>query len=212
METSVSLTVLTRRQMFRDGPEELVEVLQIRGEENHETGWPESYPGVCQPMVHGKVESGETELEALQREIKQEVGDNFFRLLDTDNVQVYTSDCAPAVGKVVETNRKQKPEKLIIHYAVEVPPHQINLIRFNASTGGLRYLRERNLIRVQDVNHHGYHKATGVESHSITVMFDDDFEAAKTAFTVFGGRSSPHAEVVEEALLDKHLDKLRNGS
>lgn len=73
---SVGLLVITHVNSIG-----LVAVLQRRGEFNHETMAPETYSGACQLTAHGKVEVGEFFVDALLREVREELGLKFFDIV-----------------------------------------------------------------------------------------------------------------------------------
>ena len=199
METSVSLLIMTRLKIAPDGPEELVAVLQKRGEFNHETMGPESWAGACQLTVHGKVEPNENEKSTLQRETIEELGGNF--ICDGRAWEAITV-------KMVEIGRVDKPGKSIVHYATEVPPAKLASFRLNASTGGLRLVAQSDLQDIQGLPNFNANKTDGVFARRTIAMFPDEIEALKKAFAIFGDRPVPCVEVQDEVLHAEHLRKM----
>ena len=178
METSVSLLVMTFLKLKPDGPEELVAVLQRRGAFNHETLGPESWPGACQLTVHGKVEPGELNTDALWRETKEELGEGFAKTEDD------WEDVIEDVKMIGEVN---KPGKTIKHCAILIPPAWLKDIRLNASTDELRLVSQADLANIQNLPA-TCNKQEGVRDKEALVMFPDEIEALKTAFTAFAGK------------------------
>lgn len=177
METSVSLLIITSISRTPGGKEELVAVLQRRGEFNHETMKPETWPGVCQLTVHGKVEPEEYVCFALLREAREELGEGF----------VGTSqDWENTIKNMVEIGKVEKPNKLINHYAIKVLPRRLAAIRLNASTGGLRLVRQSDVQDIQTLPNCNADKTEGVFARQAIVMFPDEIEALKKAFVIIG--------------------------
>lgn len=177
VEKSISLLIMTRLAVNPGRPEQLVAVLQRRGEFNHETMGPESWPGACQLTVHGKVLAEEDNNTALYREIREELGGYF--------IGTRLAWETTAADNLVEIGRVDKPEKLIVHYAIEVPPLRLKAIWLNASSGGLRLVRESDLRDIQSMPNCFATKADGVVARLATAMFPDEIEAVKTAFAHF---------------------------
>jgi hypothetical protein len=201
-EISVSLLIMTRLKITPDGPEELVAVLQKRGEFNHETMGPESWPGVCQLTVHGKVEHVESDKGALGRETQEELGANF--VSDARVWDVIAAD-------MTEIGRVEKPGKSIVHYATEVPAAKLASFRLNASSGGLRLVTQSDLRDIQPVPNFNCNKKDGAFARRTIAMFPDEISAVKKAFEIFSSRPRPSAEVAEEALHAENLRKM-NGA
>lgn len=176
MEKFASLLIMTRLKITPDRPEELVAVLQRRGEFNHETLGPESWPNACQLTVHGKVGPNETPEVALYRKTIEELGGEF--------ITVAGNVCRP--DGMVKIGQVEKSDKAIVHYAaIMVSSNSLKYIRLNASTGGLRLLRQGQVDTINNLFLE-YHKDKGVPNNYRTCMFPDEIEALKNAFTIFG--------------------------
>ncbi len=201
IEKSVSLLIMTRLKIKPDGPEELVAVLQRRGEFNHETMGPESWPGVDQLTVHGKIKNSESDKGALCRETREELGGDF-----VSGKLAWEAITA----NMIEIGRVEKPDKVIVHYAIEVLALALPLFRLNSSTGGLRLITKSDLSDIQAVPNWNCNKTDGVYARRTFAMFPDEIKALKQAFTIFDNRTTatPCAEVIEDAVLAGHLRKV----
>ncbi|MDD4901091.1 MAG: NUDIX domain-containing protein [Patescibacteria group bacterium] len=179
IERSISLLLMTRRVMEPGEPAKLVAVLQLRGEVNHEKDFArESWAHVAQLTAHGKIESGETTDSALYRETREELGESFVCWL-LQNI----------VGPV-QIGEVKKPNKTIVHFAVEVPPASIKVIRWNFSSGGSRLITKDDINSIQILPNSGLPNASvsrekGVFACRATYMFPDELEALKAAFAHF---------------------------
>ena len=75
MKRSVGLVLMTK--IVFGGTFKMCAVLQHRGEYNFEKMSWETFPGCLQVTCHGGAEEGESFEAALQREIGEELGENF---------------------------------------------------------------------------------------------------------------------------------------
>lgn len=150
----------------------LVAVLQRRGLVNHEKDWNnESFPGACQVTVHGELEGVESFTEALEREVLEELGEEF-------QAAVYNSGKMNGFKLIVrvKTDRKE-----VETFGLFVQREILNLVRLGPSTGGLRFVT-RN-AEISDLNE--FRKDDGVTHSSIVAMFPDEIEAVRKAFEIF---------------------------
>lgn len=171
---------MTRLQLTPDGPEELTAVLQRRGEFNHETLGPESWPGAHQLTVHGKIQTGESFADALHRETGEELGENF--------ASGGGKDWDELIRGIVTIEKINKPKKQIKHLAIEIPPDYLRDVCLNASSGGLKLLRQTDLANIQNLVK-SFQKTTGVDSRSVVAMFPDEIEALQKAFEIFSQKA-----------------------
>ncbi len=148
---------------------ELAAVLQGRGFFNSETRKPESYPGICQVTVHGKLENNESAKQALFREIREELGRDFEREVKK--------------AKILEIHRFHESRHQVITYAAKLPAKALKAIRPGSSSGGLRLITQSEINRIKTVK--PAHKIKGVLDRNAIVMFSDELEAVKKAFKVF---------------------------
>ncbi len=132
-KVSVGLVILTHLPSTGD----LVAVLQVRGEFNHEKMGPESFPGACQLTVHGKSEKGEPPLTTLLREAREELGIAVGKTL------------AMKRHKIKKLTRAGDSEELVINYGIFLPHDFLAKIKLHPSSGGLRLLRLKDLGNVK---------------------------------------------------------------
>ena len=167
MKTSVGLVVLVDVPSMGGR----VAVLQVRGRFNHEKMGPESYPGCCQVTVHGKCEDEEGIMGALFREIEEELGEKTALILQNKYLK----------NEFVGLCLKEKEG--VINYGVifssDSSVYFLNSIRLNASTGGLRFIRQVDIDDIIDIRL--FDKTIGVKDLA-TAMFLDEKEALKLAF------------------------------
>lgn len=144
----------------------LVTILQKRGEFNHETMSPESYPGACQVTFHGEAERFETPINTLLREATEEMGERFKEILEYTNF--------------IEIDRIESEEKLVVTYACKLPYDFLRNIRLNASSGGIRLLKENEIEQIQNIKN--FNRKTGIIDRTVIAMFADEKEAIQKSF------------------------------
>jgi hypothetical protein len=183
----------------------LMAILQRRGEFNHETMSPESWPGACQVTVHGKAIVGEELGTAIKRETIEEIGEPATEML----LKYYALDAEPgAAAKWFHTRgtgnrqgvftpasaRERKPlvllsevkteTKRILTFGALAPLRILPIIRLNASTGGIRLLGQEETDRIVNVEQICA-KEQGVSVRGVVAMFPDEIEAVRKAFTLW---------------------------
>lgn len=168
MKRSVGLIVVTEVDGFGR-----VAVLQRRGEFNHETMKPESYPGGCQVTAHGGVEEGESFSQALNREIVEELSENFY--------MITRSNMAGAEG-VQELVHLEGADQEVITYGVKLPVYFLSGIRLSPSSGGLVLLAEPEVEKVKNLK--DFDRSEGVRDRKVIAMFPDAKEAVIRALAV----------------------------
>ncbi len=150
----------------------LCAVLQRRGEFNTEKTAPESWPGGCQVTAHGKLEEGENFEDAIRREIAEELGAGFF------------GQCYPFFGRLVEANRSETPNKIVVTFAIRVDVSALKHIRLGPDSGGLVYFPlTRSISDITDLT--AFNKTTGVPDRATIAMFNDEIEALRLARNCF---------------------------
>ena len=155
----------------------LVAILQVRSEWNAEKNSPESYPGACQVTVHGKLEEGEDFIQALLREIGEEL----------DPAIVPIVDQLSKTGKLVELSSVHTPEKDVITYGAIVEENVLKILTDkpkSRSFGGFRMIRRNEVEGIIDIR--TINKETGVTDEKVIAMFPDEKEAVLTAFQKLG--------------------------
>lgn len=167
---AVGLVILTKIPAMGG----LVAVLQRRGKFNHEKMGPESRPGGCQVTCHGKLEESESFLEALQRELSEELGELFRAVLFFD--QNWESFI-----KIVDIH---DPEKDIITYGMLVKCEILKFVRFGPSTGGFEFVTCEGVDKIRNLNE--FDKRIGVTDLNTIAMFPDEIKAVQKAFEVLG--------------------------
>lgn len=152
---------------------ELVAVLQVRAKWNAEKNTPESWAGACQVTAHGKCEEGEDFIQALFREITEELDNEIAVVVK----KLYES------GKVIELINKEDFEKHIITYGAVVEENVLqNLMKKERSNsfGGFKIIKRDDIEKIIDIK--TIDKTTGVTDENTIAMFPDQKEALRIAF------------------------------
>lgn len=152
-----------------------VAVLQRRGVFNTEKMAPESWPGACQPTVHGKLIHGETLKDSLWREMEEEIGEKA-----SYNVISSFKKIPPRI-----VQEHMKGEKVVKTFTLHIPDNAfLKEIRLNADTGGLVYASEEDVKkgRIFDLE-----KITtrerGITDLRVIAMFSDEKSAIEKIFS-----------------------------
>ncbi len=148
-----------------------VAVLQRRGEFNHEKMGPESWPGGCQVTASGGAEADENFLQALRREIEEELGENFIRALSREDV-----------GPVQELVHLEDADLEVITYGVKMPADILGQIRLGPSSGGLVLLPEEEVGNIENLK--DFDRKEGVRDRKTIALFSDAKEAVVKAFAI----------------------------
>jgi 8-oxo-dGTP pyrophosphatase MutT (NUDIX family) len=155
---SVGLVILTKIEDLG-----WVAMLQRRGEFDLEKMKPQSFPGAYQVTVHGGCKLEEDDIQALTREIKEELGEEFYKTLD--------------LNKVVEISIKETFDKVISTFGIVIPQEFLKRI---PSAVGLKPVNEReadNIIPLHEAD-----KKLGITDNRVTAMFKDEITAVKVVF------------------------------
>lgn len=150
----------------------LVAVLRERGFFNPETMKPESWPGVCQVTVHGRLEEGEDFLTALLRELGEELGNNF--AFDVASLIIKN----PAIlGKI---SHLQKGDKEVVTFAIKVDLLLLKKIRLAPDSGAIRLVSLDETTEIADIT--PFDRVNGVQDRRVIAMFSDEKDAVAGAF------------------------------
>lgn len=167
MDKSVGLVIMTDIPSIG-----LVAVLRERGRFNPETMKAESWPGVCQVTVHGRLEEGEHYFEGLLRELTEELGNDFaFAVSILLNISPIS---------IVEISRFQNENKEVVNYTIKIDCSLLKKIRLAPESGAIRLIYSGETTSIADV--WNFNKATGVQDRSVIAMFADEKEAVVKAF------------------------------
>lgn len=147
----------------------LVAALQVRGDFNSEKDNQETYRGASQLTLHGSINEGETEKEALLREAKEELGEEFANLIQ---------------GKALdleELNRTEDEKISVINFSFRIAEKDLDKIKINERTGAsIRLIVKDEIKNIRELKL--TEKLNGIENKNDIAMFPDDIEAVKLAF------------------------------
>lgn len=150
----------------------LVAALQVRGNYNIEKDNQETYNGACQITVHGSIAEEENQIDALMRETREELGEEFAEIIESKK------------DELVEINRIENENIAVVNYAIVVDGSDLDKIELDESTGG--YIK---LITKDDVENicelKPSDRSGGIKTESKIAMFPDDVEAVRLAFSNF---------------------------
>ncbi|MBL7045177.1 MAG: NUDIX hydrolase [Parcubacteria group bacterium] len=139
-------------------------VLQVRGDFNMEKNNVETYRSATQLTVHGSIEDNETEKDALLREAKEELGEEFANLVQ---------------GSPLYQLNKIKNEKIsVINFGIRIAEKDLDKIKGVK----IRLVSKDEIDNIKELKLSD--RLTGVDENEI-VMFRDDIEAMKLVFEKF---------------------------
>ena len=128
----------------------------------------QTWPGICQVSVEGKVNSGESIIYALLREIKEEFGEEFLRHV-SDTVR-------EGHAQIVYTDTHTHT------YATLIPKKLFEYVRLESISGGLIPVRNRGINRLIAARTDWKDKFHG---QTETVVYPRVIPALKVAFPMF---------------------------
>lgn len=140
-------------------------ILQKRGEFNTETMSPETRQGGCQVTVHGGVHPGESAWEALDREIKEELGLEAFGWIK------YSKHPTPLV---VEFDSEEKFARTYTIHMIN--PDFLKYIQWHASSGGMKLVTASDVQNIADLSKI---PKEGIVKCDVIAMFPDELEVLK---------------------------------
>lgn len=149
-------------------------VLQVRGNSNTEKNEQETYRGAYQLTVHGSINEGESEKEALLRETREELGEKFAEIVEAE----FNKD-----QNFVELNRIEKENISVANFGVIIDEAALKEIELNSSTGGsIKLISKSDVSNIRELKTSD--RERGIAENEI-VMFPDNIEAVKLAFEKF---------------------------
>lgn len=149
-------------------------VLQVRGNSNTEKNEQETYRGAYQLTVHGSINEGESEKDALLRETREELGGKFAEIVGTE----FNKD-----QNFVELNRIEKENISVANFGVIIDEAVLKEIELNSSTGGsIKLISKSDVGNIRELKTSD--RERGIAENEI-VMFPDNIEAVKLAFEKF---------------------------
>jgi hypothetical protein len=159
----------------------LVAVLRERGFFNPEKMEPESWPGVCQVTVHGRLEKNEDFLTALIRELPEELGNdfasNFISLITLNPALLGT-----VFGKTFYSQEggKEVVVREVVTFAIKISPLFLKKIRLAPESGAIRLVSLDEIAKI--VGATPSDKVNGAPDRRIIIMFPDEKAAVVNAF------------------------------
>lgn len=152
----------------------LTAVLQVRGDFNTEKNNKETYKSACQITVHGSMNEGESEVDTLLRETREELGEGFAEIVEAE----LNKD-----ENFVELNRIENENISVANFGTIVDESALKEIEVNEATGGsIKLIAKTDVENIRELKSED--REGGVAEDEI-VMFPDDIEAVKLAFEKF---------------------------
>ncbi|MFQ5661683.1 MAG: hypothetical protein ACE5F2_00310 [Candidatus Paceibacteria bacterium] len=145
-----------------------VAILQTRGKFNYEKRQPETYTGATQISVHGSLNENEGEFEALEREAREELGDEIAQAIESKK------------DKLIELNRVEKDNLLNVNFGIVLPHEYLQKVKLHPSSGGLKLLPKSKIKEISELKESD--RESGIQDGKQIAMFPDDIEAVKIAF------------------------------
>ena len=165
-----------------------VAILQVRSEQNPEKeNAPESYPGGCQVTVHGGLKGEENFLQALLREIREELGE--------EGTLVILALFDMKEGQLTRLVDDDRPEKQSVTYGGIVKEYVLDTLvakEKGPTFGGFKVIYRHEVDQIVDLR--TFDKTTGVTDEDVIAMFSDEKEAVRLAFEKLGCEKKPEKQ------------------
>lgn len=147
----------------------LVAVLQVRGNFNVEKNEQETYVGASQLTAHGGINEGESKIDALLRETREELGEEFANL-----IQGRTLD-------LKELNRVENENMSVVNFGLTVAKQDLEKIKIDERTGGsIRLVTKDEIDNIRELK--ASDRLNSIIDKNEIAMFPDDIGAVKLAF------------------------------
>ncbi len=162
--------------LARNEKRELVAILQVRGKWNAEKNNPESYPGICQVTAFGGLEEGEDFMQALLREVKEELGDEIVLFIKK----------LKGAGQLKEICHYETPERQTVIYGTIAGEDILKMMlkkEKNDSFGGFKIIRQDEIEKIVDLKN--INREIGA-TEEIIAMFPAAKKAVEIAFEKLG--------------------------
>lgn len=138
-------------------------VLQVRGNFNIERNEPETYADATQLTVHGSIEKNESEIDALLRETREELGKEFANLVQGKALELR------------EINRVENEEISVVNFGLSIAEKDLEKIK----GAKMRPISKNEIANIRELKPSDREKS--IDKNEIA-MFPDDIEAVKLAF------------------------------
>jgi 8-oxo-dGTP pyrophosphatase MutT (NUDIX family) len=148
-------------------------ILQKRGEYDFEKMRPESWPGGTQVTVNGGIDESEEPLQALIREVSEELGRTFVPhihdLIDSGNLK--------------ELIRYDDGQGFFrIFYGGVIDKKCLKDLALAPATGGLIFITKEEIPTLKNIR--DFDRTKGISDRTTHALFPEDIEAVKKAFDV----------------------------
>jgi hypothetical protein len=173
IKTFVGILVMTKLKLSENSEEKIVAILQRRGKINTDNNdgfkW-QSFPGLCEITSYGKAEPGESQEEALKREITEELGSEASKTIFRSNpIKIYEK---------IEIDGDN-----VFVWATLCDKNILKEIKLDISTGGMEIIKKDDLEKITSANFE--QKGLQVKSLDEIKLFEVPIEVLERAFEIF---------------------------
>lgn len=143
-------------------------VLQVRGDFNVEKDEKETYQGASQLTVHGSIAKNESEIDALLRETKEELGEEFANLVQGRSLDL------------IELNKTENENMSVTNFGFRIVEKDLEKIKINERTrASIRLISKDEISDIRELKPSD--RESDIDKNEIA-MFPDDIKAIKLAF------------------------------
>ncbi|PIT96659.1 hypothetical protein COT82_01985 [Candidatus Campbellbacteria bacterium CG10_big_fil_rev_8_21_14_0_10_35_52] len=155
--------------MFKNKEKRFIAALQTRGNFNTEKNKQETYKSASQLTVHGGINEKESEINALLRETKEELGKKFAKIIELNK------------NKIIKLNRVKNDKISAVNFGLMLAEIDLDKIKINKQTdGSLRLISKNEISNIRELKPSD--KTNGIANKNEIAMFFDDIETVKLAF------------------------------